>query len=288
MAEVTLDSASNGLMCTRMNNARTRSAVQSGLANPAWGDKATDRLGYDPASPQRVRRASGAGRTITKRYLQPNDQQGYEDGYEFPSAVVGFTTAFDPASPQGLRRAGLASNKLYERHLHAESRSHLYPAHDSLDRLREYRRGTLLEAPDWSVSVGSAITLPGTDSGRTYDLDGLGNWRRTGHVAAGEAGPTTEVRRHNLLNQLTRFGATDVTYDHGDNAALAETEGDGDIARRGNGNIATDGTRRYVYDAFNRLTEVYKKDSAIPPDPDPHFTVLIATYTYDALGRRVR
>ena len=46
----------NGLICTQMNNARTNSAVQSGVANPArhggsatWGDKSSDRLGYDGA-----------------------------------------------------------------------------------------------------------------------------------------------------------------------------------------------------------------------------------------------
>lgn len=51
----------NGLYCTQMNNARTNSAVQSpSSANPAWGDVSSDRLGYD-----------GAGRMITKRYLDP-------------------------------------------------------------------------------------------------------------------------------------------------------------------------------------------------------------------------
>ena len=48
----------NGLILTHMNNARTRSAVQNGVANPAWGDASSDRLGYD-----------GAGRMIAKRFL---------------------------------------------------------------------------------------------------------------------------------------------------------------------------------------------------------------------------
>jgi RHS repeat-associated protein len=49
----------NGLAATWMNNARTNSAVQSGVPNPAWNNTANDRLGYD-----------GSGRPITKRYLQ--------------------------------------------------------------------------------------------------------------------------------------------------------------------------------------------------------------------------
>ena len=60
MAEVKLGLGVNGdaLYCTYMNNARTHSAVQSGVSNPSWGDPSSDRLGYD-----------GSGRPITKRYL---------------------------------------------------------------------------------------------------------------------------------------------------------------------------------------------------------------------------
>lgn len=57
----------NDLACTHMNNARTRSAVQSGAGGPrpAWGDKATGRLGYGvPSPPSPLRRASG-GRTVS-------------------------------------------------------------------------------------------------------------------------------------------------------------------------------------------------------------------------------
>ena len=88
-------------------------------------DAGPDRLGYD-----------GAGRPIAKRYLTG----GIGDGvYADTTAVVGFTTEYD-----------LASNKFYERELHAESRSHLYEpfaggvpqgGYDSLDRLRQYKRG---------------------------------------------------------------------------------------------------------------------------------------------------
>ena len=245
VAEVKLG---NGLILTHMNNARTRSAVQDGVASPAWGDQSSDRLGYD-----------GAGRMIAKRFLDATAGAG---GYSSTSSLVGFTTQFDKAS-----------NKLYERHLHAENRSHLYPAQDSLGRLGQVQRGTLSQAGDGTVSVSSPITLPGTDTDRTYTLDGLGNWRRTAHTPVGGA-ETTEVRQHNPLNQITRFGTTDVLYDHGDNAADPDPE----IAARGNGNIVNDGTRRYVYDAFNRLKEVTRKSDA----------ALLATYTYDSLGRRIR
>jgi YD repeat-containing protein len=99
----------NGITASMMNNAGTNSAVQAGVPNPAWGDKTTDRLGYD-----------GSGRMIAKRFLPSGST----------TSRVGFTTAYDPSS-----------NKLFERALHAESRSALYPAYDSMDRLVEYQRG---------------------------------------------------------------------------------------------------------------------------------------------------
>ncbi len=39
----------NGLICTWMNNDRASSAVQPSVANPAWGNQSSDRLGYDGA-----------------------------------------------------------------------------------------------------------------------------------------------------------------------------------------------------------------------------------------------
>ena len=237
------------MTCTYLNNSRTRSAVQSPLSSPGWGQVDSDRLGYD-----------GPGRTITKRWLgsQLNEQEGYDCTWPY----CGFTAAYDHAS-----------NKLYERHLHAESRSHLYPDQDSLDRLREYQRGTLQQdSQTGAVSVATPISLPGTDQQRTYDLDGLGNWRRTAHTPVGGS-QATEVRQQNYVNQLTRYGTTPVAYDHGNNAA----DPDPDAARRGSGNVTDDGVRLYKYDAFNRLIEVRRKsDSAV-----------IGTYVYDALGRRI-
>ena len=129
------------LICTHMNNARTNSAVQSSVSNPAWGDRSSDRLGFD-----------GAGRMIAKRYLGATVSVS---GYSATAVLVGFTSAYDHAS-----------NKRYERHLHAESRSHLYPGLDSLDRLLQYQRGTLQEAGNGGATVATPITLSATDSDR--------------------------------------------------------------------------------------------------------------------------
>jgi RHS repeat-associated protein len=242
VATVTLG---NGIICSFMNNAQSRSAIQAGQPTPPWGNATTDQLGYD-----------GAGRVITKRYLLPTG-----GGSPGPSTlVVGFTTAYDRSS-----------NKLFERHLHAETRSHLYPAYDSPDRLLQYQRGVLATG---GASITTPISLPNTDSQRTYALDGLGNWNNTAYTPV-DGSPTTEYRQHNYLNQITRYGTTPVTYDHGNNAAST----DPNVQPRGNGNIADDGLRTYEYDALNRVSRVFRYNS-------DRSTSLIANYYYDALGRR--
>jgi hypothetical protein len=89
-AEVSLNN--QAVIQTMLNNARTNSAVQSGVPNPAWGTQGSDRLGYD-----------GAGRMITKRYLT-GGINGSTYAYNNTSALVGQTTAYDHGG-----------NKFYER-----------------------------------------------------------------------------------------------------------------------------------------------------------------------------
>jgi RHS repeat-associated protein len=149
---------------------------------------------------------------------------------------------------------------------------------DSVDRLRQYERGELSpeagEGGQGGGSVIAPITLPGTDRFRNYDLDETGNWKRTSFLRAAEDQTTTEVRQHAPTNQLTKYGAVPVKYDHGDNADRNEPG----AAARGNGNIADDGLRLWTYDAFNRPVAVSRKSDGQP----------IAAYRYDPLNRRVR
>jgi hypothetical protein len=63
------------------------------------------------------------------------------------------------------------------------------------------------------------ISLPNTDADRTYDLDGLGNWKdATSPPVGGSA--TTERRDHNYMNQITRTiqGATKTSFAYDANA----------------------------------------------------------------------
>jgi len=238
-------------------NARTRSSVQGGQSIPGWGDQSSDRLGFD-----------GASRQITKRYLA-GGINGTTHAYNDSNAVVGMTSAYDRSS-----------NKFYERELHAESRSHLYQpfssgvpqgGYDSIDRMRQYQRGTLSSTGgpggDGGGSVTTPINLSKTDESRTYDLDGLGNWKDTVFTPVGGS-QTTQVRDHNKVNQITETddgsSEMDFTYDGTTGAS--------------NGNLKDDGVRTYEWDALNRLKTVKRKSDS----------QTIGEYTYDAMGRRVR
>jgi len=82
----------------------------------------------------------------------------------------------------------------------------------------------------------------------TFQLDGVGNWfSRNG-----------SANRVNTMNEYEMFAGVPQQYDE-------------------NGNLIDDGTNRYDYDAFNRLVRVTRRaDNSV-----------IATYHYDAFGRRV-
>ena len=210
---------------------------------------------------------------ITKRYLT-GGINGSTHGYSDTTALVGHTTAFD--------RAG---NKLYERHLEAESRSHLYQpfnsdgsfglGYDSANRLRQYQRGVLSSATipflvNPGASISTPTTLPGADQVHTYGLDGLGNWKTSNFAEVGSGGSTTstaEVRQHNYVNEITSVTDT-----------IGGTPSTTPFVYDKNGNLLNDGIRLYQYDAFNRLIQVSNASTS----------VVLATYIYDALNRRIQ
>jgi RHS repeat-associated protein len=172
---------------------------------------------------------------------------------------VGFTTRFDKSS-----------NKDFERHLHAENRSHLYqPASgntgiDSVNRLLQYQRGTLSSSGDGAGSVTTPITLPNTDTARTYNLDHLGNWKTSVFTPVGGSS-TTDLRQTNELNQI-------VTRKVGGGANIA-------FVYDKSGNLLDDGVRVIAYDAFNRMVQIKRKSD----------DEVIGEYVYDANpARRIR
>jgi RHS repeat-associated protein len=87
----------------------------------------------------------------------------------------------------------------------------------------------------------------------TWSLDGVGNWKQV----------NGETRQYSSTNELIQrqHGSTTTNLKYDDN-----------------GNEIDDGTYHYTYDALNRLRTVTRDSDA----------KLIAVYSYDALGRRIR
>ena len=110
--------------------------------------------------------------------------------------------------------------------------------------------------------------MPNTDQSRTYNLDGLGNWKTSTFMPAGGS-QSTDQRNHNYVNEITQRTLT------GGSAVAFQYDGK---TGGSNGNLKNDGTLIYAYDAFNRLIQVNRVSDGL----------IIATYVYDAMNRRVR
>jgi uncharacterized delta-60 repeat protein/RHS repeat-associated protein len=153
------------------------------------------------------------------------------------------------------------SNPLYKDNKVNSSFSELYhtngtsgasTSYDGLNRLTDFRRGTLSDANSDGVmdTVSSLNTLAG--SSKNWSLDAVGNWNSstTGTNSA-------VVRTHDKQNEVTAVGANSLTFDN-------------------NGNTKTDETgKQLVYDAWNRLKLVKNSGGST-----------IQTYSYDAASRR--
>lgn len=146
------------------------------------------------------------------------------------------------------------NNKRIEEKLHAREDSELY-RYDSLYRLIQFDRGTLNVARD-SITTPS----PNQPLQREWKLDGVGNWQQV--VGSQSGAPFTETRRHSSFNEIT-------VQDSGVPVDVLSDDG---------GNEVADGRFLFQWDFSGRLRAVARKaDSA-----------LVATYSYDASGRRIR
>jgi len=92
--------------------------------------------------------------------------------------------------------------------------------------------------------------------GEKWALDGVGNWSSLATYTGNAWGEVS--RSDTSFNEYYQIGTTALTQDD-------------------NGNLTNDGTKKYKWDAFNRLRQVLSSSD-----------VLIATYYYDADNRRVR
>ena len=138
------------------------------------------------------------------------------------------------------------NNRTFEHKLHAPATSEHYP-YDSAERMVEFERGTLNAERDGLAGAG--IT-------QEWALDGVGNWAKRLVTIPGLPA-SIEDRTHSSLNEVVSIGAQTLAYDD-------------------DGNLIDDGTLRFEWDFSERLRTVTRiADGA-----------RIATYSYDAIGRR--
>ncbi|HNO79728.1 MAG TPA: RHS repeat-associated core domain-containing protein [Phycisphaerae bacterium] len=178
----------------------------------------------------------------------------------------------------------VADNRLWTKNkLHA-NRSELYE-YDRRHRLRKFQRGEL-SYDKASITKLAHATLPSRyDWMPTGWMDSRGNWA----TWAKEVGSTPVIKRqsrtHNGANEVLVIDP-DVLNGLTTDQVLVSVDA--------NGNLTTDPLapnvgsappgQKYVYDAANRVTEIWRTNVASNPSDDE----LLVEIEYDAMGRRVQ
>jgi RHS repeat-associated protein len=117
-------------------------------------------------------------------------------------------------------------------------------------RSEGYQYDSIYRLVDYKVGALVAGTVPVPTTQTAYNLDAVGNWDSKTTDAV------TENRTHNAANEITAIDATAITSDD-------------------NGNLIQDANFNYTFDENNRLVLV--EQASVP----------VASYSYDALGRRI-
>ena len=198
----------------------------------------------------------------TPRILQKPYQNGtlktmQYDGIRRPTQLL---TAFSQQPIIGFEHDyDKEDNKLNERKLHDSINSELY-AYDSAYRLTTFDRGTL-------NTGGTAITTPTITAGvlqlRDWTLDGVGNWQTNDSQNVGGA-LLAATRTHTNFNEIAEENV---------GGASSPRLFDNDS----NGNLLTDDTYDFQWDALNRLRTVTRISDDLQ----------VAAYTYSCDNKRM-
>ena len=193
------------------------------------------------------------------------------------------------------------SNRLYRENMLKSTLSELYHAngatagseHDGLDRLKEFRRGTLA-ADKRSISAND-------DRRQLYTLEALGNWKEFKNDAGnGAPWDLEQTRTHNKVNEIdddnnhaNAPSSTAIDASTGSNWIDPKYDANGNMTFAPKpGSEATDTEALHlVYDAWDRLVQVWKDDGSgntgTLVTSGGSADTLLAKYRYDGGHRRI-
>ncbi|WP_379653770.1 RHS repeat-associated core domain-containing protein [Pseudoxanthomonas sp. UC19_8] len=156
--------------------------------------------------------------------------------------------------------------------------------YDSADRLTKILRGTevVSYAYDQADRISEVILPNGVRAGHAYNdanqITGLA-WRKPDNTLLGDLGYGYDVtgkiasQTGSFASQLLPDASGGVSqYDDNNRQTSKNSQ---PIAYDANGNVTSDGVRTYVWDVRDQLAEIREGSS------------VIASFTYDALGRRI-
>jgi len=161
-------------------------------------------------------------------------------------------------------------------------------AYDGLDRLKWFRRGTITDSGgEKHITDGANL-----EQEQNFTLDAVGNWPEFKDDAdGGGSWDLDQNRAHNKVNEIhgneddpiwpegSSGGWEDPVYDAAGNQTFGPKPGAETTAAE---------AHHYVWDAWNRLVEVWEdadEDETLDDEPDDTH---VLTCRYDGLGRRIQ
>lgn len=201
-----------------------------------------------------------------------------------------YTYGYDRNSNRLYRKNEHASGGAFSELYHANGAT-LLAAYDGLDRLTDFRRGTLSQTNRPNDTISSNISRV-----QDFGLEALGNWKTFKEDADGSGWDLEQSREHNKVNEID----TDDDHSNGPGASITASTGTNWIDPKFDavGNMTQGPKAGYegiaiqrqfcVYDAWNRLVEVWRDkngDGTKDAEPDDE---QLAAYEYDSLNRRIK
>lgn len=191
----------------------------------------------------------------------PDPTPGYTESVSYRYDAEGNRLTSAPAAP-------LNRGEVYE--------------YDGRNRLREFRRGLITwNGDEAAITEGNLLAHPQLPATQVWDLDSRGNWETLSSQV--DQSSAVQTRTHNGANELLDVNTDPegllppLPYVNDDNGNLLA-----DPLAPNAGPLTPPG-QRYVYDAANRLTAVWRTNGTAYSADDE----LVLTIHYDALSRRV-